>query len=36
VRLIQGALALQVKSHIENGFDFFPGEIQVTDQIPTM
>ena len=30
---IEGAFAFQVKSHIQNGFDFLFAEIKVTDQV---
>jgi len=34
VRFIEGTLALEVPSHIQNSFDLFLAEIQVADQIP--
>jgi hypothetical protein len=29
----KGAFAFQVKSHIQNGFDFFLAEIEIADQV---
>jgi hypothetical protein len=36
MRLIQGALPLQVEGHIQDGFDFFFRKIEVADQVATM
>jgi hypothetical protein len=33
VRFIQRALALQVEGHVQYGFDFFFGKVQVADQV---
>ena len=36
VRLVQGALALQVEGHVQDGLDFFLAEIQVADQVTSV
>jgi hypothetical protein len=33
MRLAQRPLAFQVPGHVQNGFDFFLAEVQVTDKI---
>jgi len=33
VQLAQGALALQVEGYIQDGFDFFFGEVEIANQV---